>query len=53
MIKATSTVSGSGPNHAGLRSSIPHKIVLEAELKEGDTLLWTIYEDGSITVKKL
>jgi len=36
-----------------LRCCIPKDIANEVDIKNGDTLLWVLYEDNQIVVKKI
>jgi len=51
MVKHTSKVSGSGPNHVGLKTAIPVEVVKKLGLKKGDILIWET--NGETTIKKL
>jgi AbrB family looped-hinge helix DNA binding protein len=41
------------PSKSTLRCCVPKAIANEVGIKEGDTLLWVLYEDNQIAVKKI
>jgi len=38
-------------NNAALRCTIPREVVLELDIKHGDLIVWTLYEDRRLEIR--